>query len=57
MIEHLDGDPLLVIAPNFSSWDKDDSVIIVALELHISRSNLRLPQLQLFHETRHVYLL
>jgi hypothetical protein len=36
MIEHLDGDPLLVIAPNFSSWDKDDSVIIMWLWNSIS---------------------
>src|SRR6266487_2360674 len=36
LIDHLEGDPPVVTAPNFSSWDKDDSVIITWLWNSIS---------------------
>ncbi|KAK2431390.1 hypothetical protein QL285_029617 [Trifolium repens] len=50
MIDHLDGDPPLVTAPNFSSWDKDDYVIITwlwnSISLEISRNCMFLPTAQ-----------
>ncbi|XP_050920466.1 uncharacterized protein LOC127138110 [Lathyrus oleraceus] len=36
MLDHIEGNPPLVTAPNFPSWDKDDSAIITWLWNSIS---------------------